>query len=353
MASIQVKRGTRAQLEAAKPASGLAEGEPYLITDEGRLAVGTAANMYSDAALKSEVDAKLPLISGQSEINAALADDDVFALYDTSETAHRKSLMSRIWTYISGKITGAISGVLTSNLTASLALVSDGSGKLAASSVTSTELGYVSGVTSAVQEQINAKAPLVGPGFYTDGSNSSVSNTAYGGIPYFRAQRTNGSLAAPTPINTGEYCGFFAGYGRNSAGATTFVGAVGIQASGNWSSGSGNGDISFSVGIGGGSSVRAILNSSGNLLIGANPTDDASGSKLQVAGTINLASGNVYKINNVQIVGARQAAIASANVDYATGNLDTESEIITALNTTNGKINSILTALRTHGLIAP
>lgn len=163
MASIQVKRGTRAQLEAAKPASGLAEGEPYLITDEGRLAVGTAANAYSDAALKSEVDAKLPLISGQSEINAALADDDVFAAYDTSATAHKKSLMSRVWTYISGKITGAISGVLTSNLTASRAVVSDGSGKVSAAGVTSTELGYVSGVTSAVQTQLNAKAPLASP----------------------------------------------------------------------------------------------------------------------------------------------------------------------------------------------
>lgn len=42
--------------------------------------------------------------------------------------------------------------------TASRALVSDGSGFVSASSVTSTELGYVSGVTSAIQTQLNAKA---------------------------------------------------------------------------------------------------------------------------------------------------------------------------------------------------
>jgi hypothetical protein len=43
-------------------------------------------------------------------------------------------------------------------LTASRALVSDGSGVVSVSAVTSTELGYVSGVTSAIQTQLDAKA---------------------------------------------------------------------------------------------------------------------------------------------------------------------------------------------------
>lgn len=43
-------------------------------------------------------------------------------------------------------------------LTASRALVSDGSGFVSVSSVTSTELGHLSGVTSAIQTQLNAKA---------------------------------------------------------------------------------------------------------------------------------------------------------------------------------------------------
>lgn len=42
-------------------------------------------------------------------------------------------------------------------LTASKALVSNGSGVITASSVTSTELGYVAGVTSAIQTQLNGK----------------------------------------------------------------------------------------------------------------------------------------------------------------------------------------------------
>lgn len=50
-------------------------------------------------------------------------------------------------------------------LTASRALTSDGSGLIAVSAVTSTELGYVAGVTSALQTQLNLKAPLASPTF--------------------------------------------------------------------------------------------------------------------------------------------------------------------------------------------
>ena len=53
-------------------------------------------------------------------------------------------------------IAGAVSTITTGNLTASRALVSDGSGKVAVSDVTSTELGYVDGVTSAIQTQLSA-----------------------------------------------------------------------------------------------------------------------------------------------------------------------------------------------------
>ena len=62
-------------------------------------------------------------------------------------------------------LSGAISTVSTSNLTANRALISNGSGKIQVSSVTSTQLGYVSGVTSAIQTQLNNKAALNSPTF--------------------------------------------------------------------------------------------------------------------------------------------------------------------------------------------
>lgn len=60
-------------------------------------------------------------------------------------------------------ITGAASSIIENNLSANRALISDGSGKVAASGVTSTELGYLDGVTSGIQNQLdalNSKFPI-------------------------------------------------------------------------------------------------------------------------------------------------------------------------------------------------
>lgn len=66
---IKVLRTTRTNLDAQKNANGLLQGEPYLITDESRLAVGTAPNNYQDFAKKSECDAKkTDYVSGAAKI---------------------------------------------------------------------------------------------------------------------------------------------------------------------------------------------------------------------------------------------------------------------------------------------
>lgn len=57
-------------------------------------------------------------------------------------------------------IIGGASSIVSANLTAARALVSDGSGKVSASVVTSTELGYLTGTTSPIQAQLNAKQNL-------------------------------------------------------------------------------------------------------------------------------------------------------------------------------------------------
>ena len=57
-------------------------------------------------------------------------------------------------------ITGAATTITGNNLTASRALVSDSSGKVAVSDITATELGYLDGVTSNIQQQLNANSSL-------------------------------------------------------------------------------------------------------------------------------------------------------------------------------------------------
>lgn len=72
------------------------------------------------------------------------------------------ALIQALQTSDAGKqptITGGATSITSSNLTANRALASDGNGKVAVSATTATELGYVSGVTSAIQTQLNGKVP--------------------------------------------------------------------------------------------------------------------------------------------------------------------------------------------------
>jgi hypothetical protein len=57
-------------------------------------------------------------------------------------------------------ITGGASTIVNSNLTVSRVLVSDASGKVAVSNTTLAEIAFVSGVTSAIQTQLNNKQSL-------------------------------------------------------------------------------------------------------------------------------------------------------------------------------------------------
>ena len=77
-----------------------------------------------------------------------------------TELSYVKGVTSGIQTQIGTKqatITGAATTITSSDLTVSRALISNASGKVDVSATTSTELGYVSGVTSGIQTQIDGK----------------------------------------------------------------------------------------------------------------------------------------------------------------------------------------------------
>ena len=108
-------------------------------------------------------------------------------------------------------------------LTASRALVSDGSGQFAASAVTSTELGYVSGVTSAIQTQLNNKAPLTPAGtqniLYGNGSGGFSNVNIGSGLSFSGGTlKTTGGGGGTTgtSILMGDGSGGFANVDRKS-----------------------------------------------------------------------------------------------------------------------------------------
>lgn len=82
----------------------------------------------------------------------------------TTELGYLSGVSSNIQTQFSGKqdtITGAASSVVSANLSNNVAVVTNGSGKFISSPVTATEIGYLSGVTSLIQNQINALAASI------------------------------------------------------------------------------------------------------------------------------------------------------------------------------------------------
>jgi hypothetical protein len=97
-------------------------------------------------------------------------------------------------------------------MTANKALISNANGKVATSSVTATELGYVHGVTSAIQTQLNNKAAnnavvhiagaetITGAKTFENQLNVRMSSDAFG----YRVQNTSVARGT-TPDNTVNY----------------------------------------------------------------------------------------------------------------------------------------------------
>lgn len=103
----------------------------------------------------------------QLEISATAAELNIMdgVTATTQEINYVDGVTSNIQDQLDSKqdtITGAASTVTSSDLTASRVLVSNSSGKIAASStITSTELGYLNNVTSNIQTQLNGKQPTI------------------------------------------------------------------------------------------------------------------------------------------------------------------------------------------------
>jgi hypothetical protein len=128
------------------------------VTQQSGIMAGTGIT-----AINSLTGSVQTLATGTSGTNFAISSSGTthtFNIPDASATA-RGLMTSAQWTTFTSKqaaITGAATTITSSDLTASRAVISNASGKVAVSTVTDTELGYVSGVTSAIQTQLNANA---------------------------------------------------------------------------------------------------------------------------------------------------------------------------------------------------
>ena len=108
--------------------------------------------------------ARTDTVSWRNQANSA---DLALTVNSSDELTYNGVTLVRATGIINADISAsaAIDWSKMANLTVSRALVSDGSGDVSVSATISTELGYVSGVTSAIQTQMNLKAPLASPTF--------------------------------------------------------------------------------------------------------------------------------------------------------------------------------------------
>jgi len=166
--------------------------------DSGSLA-NEAVVIYV-AALSKTNDSIPELVITNAKVAAAAAIDATKiggGAVSNLEFSYLDGVTSAIQTQIDSKqatITGAATTVVTSDLTASRAAISNSSGKIAVSTVTDTELGYVSGVTSAIQTQLGTK--LTASNNLSDVSSTSTARTNLGLAIGTNVQAYDAELAA-------------------------------------------------------------------------------------------------------------------------------------------------------------
>ena len=123
----------------------------------------------------------------------------------------------------------ALSNILpASQLTASRVLISDANKKIVASDITSTQLGYLSGVTSNIQTQINRKAP----------TSHASTTTTYGRASqdYYGHAKINNTLTVSTHqvgVGLSAYQGYLLDQNKLNKSGGTMSGALNISRSGN------------------------------------------------------------------------------------------------------------------------
>ena len=237
-------------------------------------------------------------------------------------------ILGKIMKWFADLTNGGASSLLGSNLTANRALVSNASGKVAVSTVTSTQLGYLSGVTSNVQTQLDGKSnsshahsyndlsdkPSVSKGASSDaviiGAADNVASTSYSiaGGRYTTASGAcsvaiaNGATSTYRSEALGDYSAVIGGYFINNLTGQE----IGHKA---------NGQCSVVLG---GTTTSANGDNSATIGGGSNVADGSY--SVVVGGCQNAALMHQVKMGHYSTEGTRGAATGTAGDAFFIGN---------------------------------
>lgn len=169
---LKIKRGTRAQLNAAVTGNTLNLGEPYLITDENRIAVGTGSNSYEVFAKTSEI---------------------ITVEVDTLATVTGRGATTSTAITLSGGVTINAAGSTNGAIFA----------------------GSTSGTTKVVASAVAGSTTITLPG--TTGTVALISD-----LPTVNSGTLGVSIGAAGATNTTVTWGTASGFNANSSGSTTY-----------------------------------------------------------------------------------------------------------------------------------
>jgi hypothetical protein len=203
---LKLKRGTRAQIDAGVTGNLLNLGEPYLITDENRIAIGTGSNSYVAFAKSSEVQA---------------LDADLTAISGLTGTGFLKRTGTDTWvldtnTYLT-TLTDTLATVTGRGASTTTAITLSGGVTINAAGSTNGAIfaGSTSGTTKVVASAVAGSTTITLPG--TTGTIALTSD-----LPTVNSGTLAVSIGVAGATSSTVTWGTSTGFNANSTGATTY-----------------------------------------------------------------------------------------------------------------------------------